>query len=636
MGNTFLNNNIILVDAIANSDQNGPPLMEFGIRNSAGTAAAPSIVFTGSTTTGLFRKAADSVGFSAAGVEIGSFSSAGGWSFGAASNSDVNHVFRGRASDGVTFFNTLFQSNGTAYQIKFERTTPNAGFSYIGGDGLIAFNVRNQLGLDVLSGTQEGAWTIGRAGVDANVRHWMPFGGAGTTQTILKIGGQTIGAQSGIEIASQNLNSGSGSLALVSAQAIVGNRFNFGYGGIVSGLPAAVVGFFDGTGAWSFGPAAGTSSGTHTMTGTSVASGISDVLTLIQRGAGPSQTGLTFQGQNTAGGTTSYVRISNQISDATSGSETGALIFYTRGSGALTEKGGITGSGAWTLGPDTNYTGGDAARVVRVNHGRVTFRYPTSSVTAHSVGIASDFAMSFESAWTGTGATKIFKFNGTSNEIASATQAGAWTFGPNGFTGAHIFNGVALAIDTFIGSVTNTANFNAGSFRVVGTGLTGKTFIGMDNIGGGGGCGFVCTRDGSAGTGVQVFTNTTGGFAPGGLNTAGPFVSAGGTSWTTPSDERLKDILGPIVGGLDKIMLLTPIIYKMKSDTEDKPCLGLSAQEVQTILPELVIEGPEGYLGVLYSQLTPVLVKAIQELSAQNTALAARLEALELTATPGN
>lgn len=48
---------------------------------------------------------------------------------------------------------------------------------------------------------------------------------------------------------------------------------------------------------------------------------------------------------------------------------------------------------------------------------------------------------------------------------------------------------------------------------------------------------------------------------------------------------------------------------------------GLSAQELQTIYPNLVEEGQDGYLAVNYVELVPVLIKAIQELNEEIDAL---------------
>ena len=44
---------------------------------------------------------------------------------------------------------------------------------------------------------------------------------------------------------------------------------------------------------------------------------------------------------------------------------------------------------------------------------------------------------------------------------------------------------------------------------------------------------------------------------------------------------------------------------------------GLSAQELQQIYPDLVYEGQDGYLGVNYVELVPILIRSIQELKAE-------------------
>lgn len=109
----------------------------------------------------------------------------------------------------------------------------------------------------------------------------------------------------------------------------------------------------------------------------------------------------------------------------------------------------------------------------------------------------------------------------------------------------------------------------------------------------------------------------------------GPYVSTGGTSWTTASDENLKDIIEPIENGVEKLSLLRSVIGKLKTDSDDVRRVFLIAQDVQKVLPEAICTDTNGYLGLNYQDLIPVLVKAIQELSAKNDALASRLAVLE-------
>jgi len=51
--------------------------------------------------------------------------------------------------------------------------------------------------------------------------------------------------------------------------------------------------------------------------------------------------------------------------------------------------------------------------------------------------------------------------------------------------------------------------------------------------------------------------------------------------------------------------------------TEGKQ-IGLVAQDVEQVLPELVSEDKDGYKSVSYTKLTAVLVEAVKELKAEN------------------
>ena len=57
--------------------------------------------------------------------------------------------------------------------------------------------------------------------------------------------------------------------------------------------------------------------------------------------------------------------------------------------------------------------------------------------------------------------------------------------------------------------------------------------------------------------------------------------------------------------------------------------IGLIAQEVCEVVPQVVSEDDNGYYNIDYPKLTPLLIEAIKELTAQNKDLQARLEALE-------
>jgi hypothetical protein len=107
-----------------------------------------------------------------------------------------------------------------------------------------------------------------------------------------------------------------------------------------------------------------------------------------------------------------------------------------------------------------------------------------------------------------------------------------------------------------------------------------------------------------------------------------------GTTWSNPSDPRLKTDMGPYARGLAEIIQLAPIRYHLKSDPDGPLCYGFDASAVQAIFPECVgttmlkldPADPEE-TEVLSFDMHPILValvNAVKELGARVTALEAR------------
>ena len=78
------------------------------------------------------------------------------------------------------------------------------------------------------------------------------------------------------------------------------------------------------------------------------------------------------------------------------------------------------------------------------------------------------------------------------------------------------------------------------------------------------------------------------------------------------SDERLKTFYDPIKIDLDKLSKLRKNYFKFKD--KDKLEIGVSAQEIQSIYPEIVSTDNEGYLSVAYDKLSVIALAAIDEL----------------------
>jgi hypothetical protein len=90
------------------------------------------------------------------------------------------------------------------------------------------------------------------------------------------------------------------------------------------------------------------------------------------------------------------------------------------------------------------------------------------------------------------------------------------------------------------------------------------------------------------------------------------------------SDDRLKTRLGNIENALDKVRKLNGFFYQANETAvalgyKVKREVGVSAQEVQAQLPEIVVPAPvdDKYWTVHYERLTALLLEAIKELDVQ-------------------
>ena len=121
-------------------------------------------------------------------------------------------------------------------------------------------------------------------------------------------------------------------------------------------------------------------------------------------------------------------------------------------------------------------------------------------------------------------------------------------------------------------------------------------------------------------------------------NDHGMYINQNYDAWYALSDERMKTSLTPIENAVDKLNTLQAVNFKWKygsSESKATNRLGLLAQEVYEVFPEVVdsssavdfklidhpsIEGEkqaEGAWALSLESLVPVLVKAVQELSAE-------------------
>ena len=161
---------------------------------------------------------------------------------------------------------------------------------------------------------------------------------------------------------------------------------------------------------------------------------------------------------------------------------------------------------------------------------------------------------------------------------------------------------------TFYSNTSDTSTTNLGS-SVEATELTDKGF----QVVNGSSVYLKVQREGYTGAYVKV---------------GGDISATGNITAYASSDKRLKENIIPIENSLDKIQKLDGVEFDwtdeyMEKHVGDDPDanllikkhdVGVIAQQVKEVLPEVVVERKDGYLAVRYEKVVPLLIEAIKEL----------------------
>jgi hypothetical protein len=210
----------------------------------------------------------------------------------------------------------------------------------------------------------------------------------------------------------------------------------------------------------------------------------------------------------------------------------------------------------------------------------------------------------------------------------------------DGYSDISLYNNANTVNNAFFGS-SNTATFlgtgttipltfqtnNAEAMRILsdGTFCVGTTTALWSTV-----PSFVASYNGGGNIAMRNTANTAGKFYKVGATAdtnpyfiiynqsdVGPFINPNGNTWVAGSDETTKDIIESIENGLEKVNQLRAVIGKYKTDEDGTRRSFLIAQDVQKVLPEAVVDGPNGKLGLQYTDVIPLLVAAIKELKAE-------------------
>lgn len=95
----------------------------------------------------------------------------------------------------------------------------------------------------------------------------------------------------------------------------------------------------------------------------------------------------------------------------------------------------------------------------------------------------------------------------------------------------------------------------------------------------------------------------------------GIVYDASGSNLFQNSDERLKNVVANIEPNLDELRTINKVVFNWKQDESHKNNIGVIAQTVEKLYPELVIENPDsGYKMVNYAGLSVIALAAVDKL----------------------
>ena len=258
-----------------------------------------------------------------------------------------------------------------------------------------------------------------------------------------------------------------------------------------------------------------------------------------------------------------------------------------------------------------------APAVARADNGTWTMPYGGSCSAGPCVNVVNETGGDVAiQGWSDQGATGVSGHSGTGYGVNGDSTSGY---------GVYATTGSGTAVYASAGNGTSVEGISSTGFGVIGQTSSSSTMAVMGlNYGGG--------------YGVYGYA-TGGGFGVTGISATGYAVyasgKAGGTgNWVSGSDARLKKDVRDASYGLREVLRMRPVTYKLK-EGDGRTHLGFIAQEVQTIVPEVVTPLGQGdLLGVEYSSLVPVLAKSIQEQQTIIERQQAQIAALERGRNP--
>jgi hypothetical protein len=313
----------------------------------------------------------------------------------------------------------------------------------------------------------------------------------------------------------------------------------------------------------------------------------------------------------------------------------------TTANGALVVSGGVGIAKNLNVGGDLNATGTITGNVTgnivgnivgdvtgtATNANNINISATSSSDTTTSIVLVANQSTGNQSPFIDSGLT----YNANTNALTATTFVGTLnnsltlnTSG-TGLSGSASYNNSGAATFTVTSNATSSGTTSG---TIVARGTSGDFTAGTITASLNGNATSASTAaDLSFGSANQVVFKNSSNTATTSSNLTfdGTNLSCAGDITAFASDERLKTNIQPLENALDKVLALSGFTYNFNEIGESlgfdtrTTYVGVSAQEVQAVLPEAVKPAPvdSNYITVQYEKLVPLLIEAIKELKAE-------------------
>jgi Chaperone of endosialidase len=166
---------------------------------------------------------------------------------------------------------------------------------------------------------------------------------------------------------------------------------------------------------------------------------------------------------------------------------------------------------------------------------------------------------------------------------------------------------IAIGVNALSANVGGSANIAIG--YAAGVQIRESSNIDIGNLGSSADVGVI--RIGTSGAQTQTYIS---GIENSKITGNAVYVTSSGQLGVLASSERYKDRIETMGEKTDKLQLLRPVTFHLKSEPKGEVQYGLIAEEVAKVYPELVIRDDTGKIqGVRYDELAPMLLNEMQK-----------------------